>query len=171
MNSLKLIIPLAIIFALLGAFGVYRVYKAQTKSEANIRQEFFPSTSDSATPAVQGATTTLPGQPSTGQDELEIKNIGIQLSSPVANQQISSPQKVTGTANVTSQTVVIKILDSDRNTLGWSQASACVGLNSCQFEAIVTFQNPNSTNGYLEIYSPSTINGSKTFLQTIPVAF
>lgn len=171
MNSLKLIIPIVIIFILLGA-GVYTIYKIQTGSplELTSRQDFFPSASASASPNVQGVTTP-PNQPATGQDELEIKNIGIQLATPTANQQISSPQKVAGIANVTSQTVLIDILDGSGKMLGQGTASACLGLDACQFEASITFTDSHTPTGTVVIYSPNVIDNSPTFVQSIPVKF
>jgi len=156
-------------------FGVYTIYKSQTRNSLEPifqqdSQNSFPSATSSATPNIQGVNIP-PNQPDTGSSELEIKNAGIKLSTPTSGEQISSPVKVTGTANVTSQTVIIKVFDSNGNILGQGRSSACVGLDACPFEATITFQHPTAGNGSVEIYSPSTIDSSATYLQTIPVIF
>lgn len=175
MTSLKWIIPILIVAILVGA-GVWAIYKAQT-STINIEtsteetpKSGFGQATPSATPKVQGATPP-PNQPSTGSDELEIKNAGIQITNPTNGQLIASPIKITGTANVTSQIVIIRIKDPNGTTLGQGQATACVGLDACPFEALITFSAPSGKSGQVEVYSPSTIDNSPTYLQTIPVTF
>lgn len=172
MSSLKIIIPILIVFILIGA-GAYSIYRAQTAIEiTDTTQNSFPSPSPSSSPNVQGAKNPPANQPATGpEDELGIKNIGIQLTSPEPQTKINSPVQVTGTANVTSQTVHIAILDSNGSILGQGQATACVGLDACPFKASIKFNSPQTQTGSVEVYSPSTLDSSKTFLQSIPVSF
>jgi len=131
----------------------------------------FPQSSASAKPKVS-STSNLTNQPSTGpEDEIAVQNIGILIGNIKPNQQISSPFTIKGIANVTSQTVVIAVHDHAGNVLGKARAAACVSLSGCSFEASIVFQKPQTQNGYIEAYSPSYIDNSPTFLQTIPVSF
>jgi len=173
MSSLKIIIPIVIVFILIGA-GTYTIYRAQTKVAitSNTSQNSFPSPTPTANPQVKSANAPA-NQPATGpKDELAIKNIGIQISFPQPNIKIASPVQIDGTANVTSQVVHIAVLDSSGNVLGQGQATACIGLDACPFTASIPFNPSQSQTGSIEIYSPSAIAGnSKTYLQSIPVLF
>lgn len=177
MSSLKVIIPLVIIF-ILGVAGVYAIYKSQmpkvtdlVATSANPQAVNFPKNSPAptpvATPTVQGSQV----QPNTGSNDLEIKNIGITLDMPIANQKISSPQVIRGKANVTSQKVVVQIKDSTGQILGKSQASACVGLDACSFETSIIFSSPLTPAGTVEIFSPSAIDANPTYTTSIAVSF
>ncbi|MEK7581558.1 MAG: Gmad2 immunoglobulin-like domain-containing protein [Patescibacteria group bacterium] len=180
MNSLKIIIPAVILFILATA-GVYTIYQTQTANKKTVDatpqispQSNFPTSS--ASPKLQpsptsASQTNVQAQPATGTDELEIKNEGIQLQSPTRGELVNSPLTVSGIANVTSQIVVITVKDTAGNTLGQGTAQACVGLDACYFETTIAFSGPRTSIGYLEVYSPSTIDNSPTFLQTIPVSF
>lgn len=181
MSSLKWIIPIVIVAILVG-IGAYTIYKAQTgnveigevENEATTSAGFGEITSPSPTPksSPQTQAATVNNQPATGpEDELLVKNAGIQVINPTSGQLISSPLKVSGTANVTSQTVVIKIKTTDGKVLGEGSAQACVGLDACPFEASVVFDKPQTSIGLLEIYSPSTVDNSPTYLQSVPVSF
>lgn len=177
MNSLKWVIPILIVAILVGA-GAWAIYKAQIAKEEispiespNIN---FPGAKEaSPTPQLQVQSTTPPvNQPATGQENgLEITNIGIRIISPQPNVKITSPVKVTGMANVTSQRVVIQIKDANGDILGQGHATACLDLDACAFQASILFSNSQTTTGQIEAYSPSTIDNSATYLQSIPVTF
>lgn len=178
MRSLKIIIP-AILLFLLVVGGIYTIYQAQVTPKEDLSitnlptppKNNFPQSTASAKPQVNSATN-VSNQPSTGpDDEIAVQNIGIRLNNISPNQQISSPFTLTGIANVTSQTVVILVHDNTGAILGQGEATACVSLTGCNFEASVAFQKPQIQTGYIEVYSPSTIDNSPTFLQTIPVNF
>lgn len=175
MNSLKWIIPIIIVAILVGV-GIYTIYKSQTDTIDIEKAQETPSTgfgetTPSSSPNVMSANTPQ-NQPATGpEDELEIKNIGIKVNNPKVGQKISTPVKVTGTANVTSQNVIIKVLDQNGKVLGQGTAQACVGLDACTFEASITFDNNMNSSGFIETYSPSTINDLKTYESLIPVTF
>lgn len=175
MNSLKIVIPIIIVAILISA-GVYAVYKTQTAQETTpgTAQDSFPSASPavSLNPSVQGTKNPPSNQPSTGpEDEIGVNNIGIQISTPQNQSTITSPVIVSGRANVTSQLVKITIFDSNGNILGEGQATACVALDACPFSASVPFKTPSTQSGTIEVYSPSMLEGSKTFLQSILVSF
>lgn len=180
MNSLKIIIPAVILFILATA-GVYTIYQTQTAekiaTDASPQislQSNFPTSSTS--PKLQSSPsptsqTNVQAQPATGTDELEIKNEGIHMQNPTPGSLASSPLVVSGIANVTSQKVVVIVKDTTGSTLGQGTAQACVGLDACYFEATIAFSKPKTDIGLLEVYSPSAIDNSPTFLQTIPVSF
>ncbi len=178
MRSLKIIIPAILIFLLIVG-GIYTIYQSQITPKIDLgvittpspATNNFPQSTASAKPKINGASN-VANQPSTGpEDEPEIQNIGILISNIKPNQQITSPFTLSGIANTTSQIVVITVHDHAGNTLGKAQASACISLTGCAFEASVVFQKPQTKTGYLEIYSPSTLNNEPLYLQTTPVTF
>jgi len=180
MSSLKIIIPILLVL-ILAAAGVYSIYKTQTAdtpitaiASASPIATGFPTQSPSSKPAIaqNQNTANAQNQPATGpEDGLEIKNEGIQINSPAQSTAISSPAKITGKANVTSQKVTILVLDTNGNLLGQGQASACVGLDACPFEASITFTKPTTTTGKIVLYAPSQIDNSPTYATSIPVTF
>ncbi len=180
MSSLKVIIPLIIIFVLAIA-GVYAIYKSQATNTdlalatpaASTQIISFPKTSPTPklTPSPSPLVAMGSQTPNTGTDEIEVNNKGIQITSPTAGQQVGSTILVRGTANVTSQKVIITIVDTAGNTLGQGQAKACVGLDACNFEASIALSKAKTDIGLMEAYSPSTIDNSHTYQTTIPVSF
>ena len=180
-SSLKIIIPVLIVLILVAA-GIYAIYKAQSTStsitalaSASPIATGFPTASQTPEPASKQQnqnTSSTQTQPKTGpHDGLEIKNEGIQVDSPTQATQVTSPLKVTGRANVTSQKVNIEVIDANGNILGRGQASACVGLDACPFEASIIFSKPTTSQGTIKLYSPSTVDSSQTYITTISVTF
>lgn len=178
MRSLKIIIP-AILFFLLIVGGIYTIYQAQVTPKVDLDitslptppKNNFPESSATAKPQVNGASN-VTNQPSTGsEDEIAVQNIGIRVNNIKQGQQITSPFTLTGIANVTSQTVNILVHDNAGNILGRGEATACISLAGCNFEASIAFQKPQGKTGYIEIYSPSTIDSSPTYPQIIPISF
>lgn len=174
MKSLKWIIPIVIVTILLGA-GVYTIYRTQTAVEQILPTQSprnnFPT--QEASPSLQVKGIAPPNnQPATGpEDGLEVKNVGIKVENLNSNVKISSPLTIKGTANVTSQTVIVSVKDANGKILGTGQATACIGLDACDFQTQIAFSNPTTSAGFVEVYSPSTIDSSPTFLQTIPITF
>lgn len=174
MNNLKVVIPAIIIF-ILAIGGVYYLYKSQVIDDTTpLAATATPQ--GSAFPQVTGTPSASPStnvgsQPATGSDELKVYNVGIYVNTPTFNQKITSPLKVSGKANVTSQKVVARVKDSDGNVLGQAEAAACVGLDACPFEMTISFSKPSTVYGTLEIYSPSTVNSEQKHLQFIQISF
>ncbi len=178
MRSLKIIIPAILVFLLIVG-GIYTIYQSQIAPKIDLGittvpsppKNNFPESSASAKPQTKN-NTSVTNQPSTGpDDELAIQNIGIHVNNLNQDQKITSPLIVKGVANVTSQTITIKVYDKTGNTLGQGKASACVSLTGCNFEASVVFQKSPMQTGYIEIYSPSTLDGKQLYLQTFSVNF
>lgn len=169
MNNLKIVIPTIIVFILVVA-GLFYLYQTQTSSKINLDSTLqtspknnFPQASSSATPStVKGAQNqnSPQSQPSTGSEsQQELKTI-ISITSPQEDNFISSPVKIQGFANVTSQTVIIRIKDANSHIIGSGKAPACIGYTPCEFSSTITFDTPKTQTGTIEAYSPSTFDNS-----------
>lgn len=177
-KNLRFIIPIIIVFVLI-VLGLYQLYKnrvnketeeAKTSPSPSLIAGFEVSPPPIASPNVLG--TNVPAmQPQSGSDTVEVKNVGIYVYLPSQNQQISSPVKVTGRANVFDGNVQIRIKDANGNLLGQGSATACLGTDACPFEASITFSKTTTSSGTAELYSPNTVNGSEDYLQIIQVQF
>ncbi|MDP2632278.1 MAG: Gmad2 immunoglobulin-like domain-containing protein [Candidatus Curtissbacteria bacterium] len=176
-KSLKYVIPIAIAFVLI-VFGAYQLFKSKlTKPVVEVSPVVISSPngfqllqSPSPTPDVLSGTT--PNiQPAAGSDTVEIKNVGIYVDAPVADQKIISPLKVSGRANVFDGNVQIRVKDANGTILGSSSAIACLGIDACPFETSVAFTKPNTTAGSLELYSPNATDGAEDYLQIIAIQF
>lgn len=176
-------IILVLIFAL-GAYGVYYLYQKKVvepqiaplstpKPNHGFPVES-PSTSLRTGPLASpsGGMMAPPAtQPEAGSNTVEVKNIGITVDSPKSGDLIMSPVKVAGHANVFEGNVVIEIIDANGAVLGSGTATACMDVDACPFEASVSFKGAQTASGTVEVYSPSAKDGSKQYLQTIPVNF
>lgn len=123
--------------------------------------------SPSPIPGTNAAANTVQTQPESGSDTQTVKRSGIWIIRPQQSQSVTSPQSVTGMANVLGDLQVV-IRDSNGNVLGTSWAKACVGIDACPFGVNVTFQKPQTSIGSIEVSSPQD---SKNFTQTISVNF
>lgn len=180
MNNLKIVIPALIVFILVVA-GLYYLYQTQTSFKTNLdtTQEAspknnFPQASSSATPInIKGTRdqNSPPQQPSTGSNYYQELNTIISITSPRESDFISSPFKIQGLANVTSQIVFINIKDANGKILGTGRASACLDLNPCEFSASIVFSQPQTSTGNIEAYSPSTFDGSAQDKTSLRVNF
>lgn len=171
-KDLKLVIPAALIF-ILALFGIYRLYQvrvAKTEESPTPSPIVAPSGFETFPPP---SVTTFPPQtqPASGSDTVEVKNIGIKLEFPQEGDIITSPIKVTGTANVFEGHVAIRVKDATGKIIGQGLATACMDFDACPFEASIVFTKPNTSSGSVEVYSPSGLDGSQQYLQTISVSF
>ena len=173
-KSAKLAVPIIIAFLLI-VFGIYQLYQKRLKEEATSSPS--PSIVGFPTPSIFSPSPIVLGsnapstQPASGSDTVEIKDVGIFIDSPKESQQVTSPLKISGRANVFDGNVQIRIKDSTGNIKGKGSARACLGLNACPFETYVTFQKPSTFSGIVELYSPNAVDGSEDYLQTINVIF
>lgn len=176
-KSLKFVIPIVIVFILI-VIGAYQLFKNKlTKPPVEVSEVATASPngfqlpqSPSPTPNVLAGTT--PNiQPAAGSDTVEIKNIGIYVEVPIADQKVISGQKVSGRANVFLGNIQIRVKDANGTILGKGSATACLGTDACPFETSVTFAKPNTTAGTLELYSPNATDGAEDYLQIIAVQF
>lgn len=172
--SLYVGLVVVLIFAL-GIYGVFKLYQkrvtSQTISPTPTPQSFgtLPSPAPATTP-IQAAN---PPQtlPAAGSQTQEIKNVGIIVNVPKNGQVINPFLLVSGTANITSQTVQIRIKNSIGEVLGQGLAKACLSTNGCPFEVSVNFTKAITQTGTVEIYSENVVNSQEEYLQTIPVRF
>lgn len=180
MNSLKIIIPAIIVF-ILAIAGLYYLYQTQTSSKLSLDTTLqaspknnFPQASSSASPSsVKGTQNqnSPQSQPSTGSEsEQELKTI-ISITSPQSSSFITSPLKIQGFANVTSQKVFIYIKDANGKILGVAKTSACLDLNPCEFSTNIVFGQPQTATGSIEAYSPSTFDNSAQDLTSLGINF
>lgn len=172
--SLYVGLVVVLIFAL-AIYGVFKLYQkrvtSQTVSPTPTPQSFgtLPSPAPSTAP-IQAAN---PPQtlPAAGSETLEVKNAGIFVSVPKVGQIINSPLFISGTANITSQTVQIIVKNSLGEILGQGQAKACLAIDACPFETSIGFTKTPTPTGTIEIYSINIVNGQEEYLQTIPIIF
>ncbi len=180
MNNLKIVIPAIIVF-ILSIAGLYYLYQTQTGGKLNLdtTQEAspknnFPQASSSASPInVKGAQdkNAPPEQPSTGSDNYQKLNTMIAISSPQQSDIISSPLKIQGFANVTSQLVFIHLKDANGKILSTARASACLNLTPCEFSTTIVFDNPLTKTGTLEAYSKSTFDNTISDQTSLSINF
>lgn len=175
--SLYVGLVVVLIFAL-SIYGVFKLYQKRVAGQTAtlITPTIQTLASPSPTPSLthtQVATTTNPPQtlPASGSDTVEIKNIGIFVSVPKNGQIVNSPIFVSGTANVTSQIVIIRVKNSIGDILGQGQAKACLDTDACPFEVSVSFTKAITQTGTVETYSQNVVNGQEEYLQSIPVSF
>ncbi len=180
MNNIRTII-LAVIIFVIALAGIYYLYQTQVnKNNANLIP--YPSPGSNFESAASPSPSPSPGagsqaanppkvQPASGSDTVEVKNIGIRVTGPEASSKISSSVKVSGFANVFEGRVAILVKDGNGQILGRGQATACMGYDACPFETTVSFNQSTTQAGTLEVYSPSGIDGSAQYLQTLLVRF
>ncbi len=169
-NRNAIIVALVIIFAL-ATFGIYRLYKSKT-DKPNPLPTPTPITASIGFNASPLPPSPKPSgsQPVTGPSD-EFPNIGILVTSPKSGETVGSPVKIQGFANLPSQEVSIVVKDVYSTVLGIGKASACFAKIPCAFSASVVFKKPQTQTGTIEVFSPSSQNGSKEYLQTFRVNF
>ncbi len=175
LNNLKIAILLIIVFVLASSAGFY-FYQKQIVKNVPLPQEATSSptanfpTSVSPSPTVEGFKSIPNSQPQTGSDTQDVKNIGIQIESPKAQDTIFTGLHLNGRANVLGNIVVV-VKDANGNILGEGKTIACIGYDACPFETTVYFSQPSTQTGIVEVYNPSGIDDSPKYLQTIVVRF
>lgn len=185
------IIALGLLITLV-SFGISQIYKTFVKSPDNkavvVSATPLPGTSPRsstspgksptpnpkqtpAPPATPTSTsTTVANQPTTGSEELEIRNPGISIDNVQAGDTVSSGITIAGRANVTNTKVVIEIKDDDGRVLGSGSATGCVGYDACAFSTIINFEKSQNKTGILYAYNPSD-NDTRFYEVQIPVNF
>ena len=154
----NLIVALVIIILVaVGSAGIYWAWQKQ-KLETQITPSPTPSPI-SKFPSTLGeskANGPVPNvQPQAGADTASV-NLGVEITVPYGNSQVSSPVKIKGLANVPEESVIVEIKDNNGNVLGKSQASACFDSKPCPFEASIVFESSASDFGTLEVHSPQS---------------
>src|SRR3989338_4430438 len=147
-NNLSFVVGavVLIIFFALVAFAASKFYQRQ--SEKNLLPSPIPTPVSgfpvsSPSPQTLGQANTPAVQPESGSNTLEENNIRIFIESPSPSDSITSPFKINGYTNLTSGV----------------------------FIAQVSFEKPSTQTGAVEVYSPSALDGSDQYLQTILIRF
>ena len=174
MRDLKIILPILVVIAFVIA-GVFQVYKSQTSIKKTAQSaspapspEKFPTAQESM--AATSSSVLAASQPATGSDTQKIANIGIFVDSPQPQSKVTSPLKAIGYANALGN-IQINVKDGNGNQLGSITTTACLGYDACPFETSVFFNASSTPTGSIDIYNPSTFDGSPNYFQTIPVTF
>lgn len=97
----------------------------------------------------------------------------IWVTAPIANQTISSPLKISGSAMVFEATVCYRLKDAQNNILASGFTTATSGApERGDFTVDIQFKSPGAgTKGQLEVYEESMKDGSDTNKVIIPVVF
>lgn len=97
----------------------------------------------------------------------------VKVVSPVANEAIGSPLKITGQARVFENQLNYRLKDGDGSILaqGNMTASSLEAGQFGQFSVEVNYLKPKSGQGNLEVFDYSAKDGSEADKVTIPVKF
>jgi len=97
----------------------------------------------------------------------------IVVTKPVANQLVTSPVQITGTAIAFENTIAARIKDSNGQVLGTvtiTTNAPDVGLPG-NYSASLTFSAPTTDTGSIEVYESSAATGADKNTVTIQVRF
>jgi len=175
------VIPAIFVFVL-AAFGIYQLYKSRVDNSVIMPSPtatpvgFFaspsPNINTNSSPVLGTNANTPNSQPEAGFDTQEIKNVGIFVDRPLEGNIIDSPVTVTGKANVFEGNIQIRVLDDYGKILARGSATACMDVDACPFEASVSFPQPSTAKGKIEVFSPSPIGDqAEDYKQIISVLF
>ena len=155
-NNLIVALVIIVIVAI-GSAGIYWTWQKQ-----KIQSQITPSPTPSPIskfPSTLGESKTngpVPNiQPQAGADTTSV-NLGVEITVPYGNSQVSSPVKIKGLANVPEESVIVEITDANGKVLGKSSASTCFDSHPCPFEASVVFESSAGNFGTLEVHSPKS---------------
>lgn len=96
----------------------------------------------------------------------------IWVTSPSPGQKISSPLTVTGTACVFEAAISLRLVTSEGQKLAEIFTTATSGApDRGTFEVELDFSVPDSSDGYLEVFSNSPKDGSEINLVRVPIKF
>jgi hypothetical protein len=102
-----------------------------------------------------------------------IANDNLRISQPTIDEQVKIPVIVKGEARVFENVLQVRILDKDHKTL--TQETVMSEGNEMgqfgPFEARLTFDAPEVTEGFIEVFHNSPRDGSEVDKITIPVKF
>ena len=89
---------------------------------------------------------------------------------PLANQQVTSPVRVSGTADVFEAVVSLRVLDSAGNELARTFTNAACGTGGRGvFAVTISYSVAQSQPGTIEVFEVSAKDGSPVNMQLIPV--
>lgn len=94
----------------------------------------------------------------------------IVVHTPIADQRITSPVRISGTANVFEATVSMRILGPDNEVIAETFATATCG-TGCRgtYSKNVSFQVVEETEGVIQVFESSAEDGSPLHVVSVPV--
>lgn len=104
-----------------------------------------------------------------GIDELEpiaAESFWIKIFEPAPNSTVGDQVKITGIASVYEGNIVYEVIDESGNSLYENFTTAGMG-DWYYFEIDINLPQDTTSNFKVELYSPSAIDGSKTFLVSL----
>jgi hypothetical protein len=132
-------------------------------------QETTTNTASTSTPATPANTTKTP----VTDDVPVTSSENITVTAPVPGETVASPLVVRGEARVFENAVSVRLRSSDGTILAetFTTADAPDVGQFGPFEVRLTFSEPTTTTGTLEVFSQSPKDGSEINKVTIPVEF
>jgi spore germination protein GerM len=96
----------------------------------------------------------------------------ILVESPTPGETVSSPVRVTGTANVFEANFLAQVVDASGEILGEQIVTATCG-TGCRgtFDISLPFEWEGEREGKIAVFAPSALDGSPTNVVEIPVTF
>lgn len=94
----------------------------------------------------------------------------IVVEAPIAGQRVTSPVRISGTANVFEATVSFRILGPDNEVIAEDFATATCG-TGCRgtYSKTVAFQVAQETEGIIQVFESSAKDGSPLHVVSVPV--
>lgn len=156
MRTGLIIIAIGTLFGL-AVYGIYSQFVQRTRQAPQFE---LPSPSPQASPtptpaSLPSATPISPAPPTQPQTSISrIGDLGIITNSPSALSKISSPLKVSGFTKIPGREFSVKVKDENGNVLASQiQTNDCDSYEVCPFEIYVSFPQPTSRTGAIEVYS------------------
>ena len=104
--------------------------------------------------------------------QIAILDQNITISSPLNNQSITSPIEIFGRARVFEGLVLFRVRDSQNNIIANGSIETGIGAPEWGIYSIsVTYPQPTTPTGFIEVYSQSAKDGSDQDLISLPVQF
>lgn len=103
------------------------------------------------------------------RDEFEDLMAPIIVETPIAGQRVTSPVKISGTANVFEATVSIEILVGDETAAADFTTATCGTGCRGTYSKNVPFQMPEETQALIRVFESSAEDGRPLHVVTVPV--
>jgi len=164
-SVLLVVIVTAVAAGLVAGGGVYYWQKSIEKTPVSqpVAEPSAVPTKSSATPAKSSAAPAATVK--TSNDLLEV-------TSPIPNQKVTSPVKVSGKSNFFEAHTSIKVVDDNGKVLAHTFATAGGWMDKLYpFSKSVHYDKPSSPKGSVEVFEESAKDGSAVNKVSIPVTF
>lgn len=103
------------------------------------------------------------------RDEFEDLVAPIVVETPIAGQQVTSPVRISGNANVFEANVSIEILIGDETAAATFTTATCGTGCRGTYSKNVAFQVPQETEGLIRVFESSAQNGAPIHVVSVPV--